>query len=114
MASLILLVELRVTDAEAFRPAAQRLIAISEAEPGTLRYEWFSSDDGLDVRIIEEFADEAALDTHGANIAEAITGLLAAADLVRTGVLGEVSEQRRARMAGPGTGFLGYFAGFKR
>ena len=114
MAGVILLVELRVKDLDAFAAASATLVEISQAEPGTLRYEWFASADGLEVRIIEEFADEAALAVHAEHIESTVPALLAAADIVRTGVLGEVSDERRERMASPATGFLGYYAGFKR
>jgi quinol monooxygenase YgiN len=114
MASVILLVELQVKDSVAFAVAAKKLVDISQAEPGTLRYEWFSSDDGRAVRIIEEFVDEAALAVHGEHIESTVPALLAAADIVGTGVLGEISPERHERMAGPGTGFLGHYAGFKR
>lgn len=114
MASVVLLVELRVRDLEGFQEVAQRLIKISESEPGTLRYEWFASDDGAEVRVIEEFVDEAALATHVTNIENVVVELREAADIVRTGVLGDVSEERRERMAGSATTFVDYFAGFKR
>jgi quinol monooxygenase YgiN len=114
VAGVILLVDLQVKDPVAFAAAAKKLVDISQAEPGTLRYEWFSSDDGRAVRIIEEFVDEAALTVHGEHIESTVPELLAAADIVGTEVLGEVSAERRERMAGPATGFLGYYAGFKR
>ena len=69
MSGVVLLVDFQVHDPEGFAEAVQRLTQISLAEPGTLRYEWFVSDDGTAARIIEEFADEAALAEHSADIA---------------------------------------------
>jgi quinol monooxygenase YgiN len=114
MLGVVLLVDFQVHDPEGFAEAVQRLTRISLAEPGTLRYEWFVSDDGTAARIIEEFADEAALAEHSVNIRDAVAPLLAASQIVRTSVLGEVSDERREHMTGPHTDFMGGYAGFRR
>ena len=114
MSGVVLLVDFQVHDPEGFAEAVKRLTQISLAESGTLRYEWFVSEDGTAARIIEEFVDEAALAEHSADIADAIAPLLAASQIVHTGVLGEVSDERRESMTGPHTDFMGAYAGFRR
>jgi quinol monooxygenase YgiN len=113
MSGIILLVHLRVSDPEAFRVAADKLVAISDAEPGTLRYEWFQTDDGSQVRIIEEFVDEAALAAHSANITAVAAELLAVSEFVSTGVLGEVSAEQRERRTSPTSDVYAPYAGFR-
>jgi quinol monooxygenase YgiN len=40
------------------------MAAVSEAEPGTLGYEWFSSPDEKNFRIVETYADSSAIEAH--------------------------------------------------
>jgi len=49
---------------EVFTSVAQAMTAGSEAEPGTLGYEWFSSADGKRFRLVETYADAAAVEAH--------------------------------------------------
>jgi quinol monooxygenase YgiN len=114
MSNIVLLVDFRVDDADAFRIAADKLIAIAQDEPGTLGYEWFASDDGRRVRIVERFADEAALATHSANIRPVIDELKAAGAMVGSEVLGEASDALRERMSGPTTTLFAPYAGIRR
>ena len=76
-----------------------------------VRPDYADADEDADV---EEFVDEAALAEHSADIADAIAPLLAASQIVHTGVLGEVSDERRESMTGPHTDFMGAYAGFRR
>jgi len=49
---------------EAFKSIAQTMTAVSQAEPGTLGYEWFSSADGKHFRLVETYVDSSALEAH--------------------------------------------------
>jgi len=61
-----LTVDLVVNDGqlEAFKRIAQTMTSVSQAEPGTLGYEWFSSADGKHFRLVETYVDSAALEAH--------------------------------------------------
>src|ERR1700734_3740993 len=49
---------------EAFKELAPAMTAGSEAEPGTLGYEWFFSEDGRRCRLLETYADSDAVKAH--------------------------------------------------
>jgi quinol monooxygenase YgiN len=49
---------------EAFKSIAQSMTSVSQAEPGTLGYEWFSSADGKHFRLVETYVDSSALEAH--------------------------------------------------
>ena len=61
-----LTVSLAVTDGhlERFKSIAQSMTEVSKAEPGTLGYEWFSSPDEKNFRIVETYADSSAIEAH--------------------------------------------------
>jgi quinol monooxygenase YgiN len=59
-------VSFTVSDAQldAFKSIAAAMTEGSKAEPGTLGYEWFSSEDGKRFRLIETYVDAAAVEAH--------------------------------------------------
>lgn len=61
-----LTVSLAVTEGhlERFKSIAQSMTEVSKAEPGTLGYEWFSSADEMQQRIVETYADSSAIEAH--------------------------------------------------
>ena len=64
---------------EAFKSIAQSMTAVSKAEPGTLGFEWFSSADGKQQRLVETYVDASALEAHfmGASVQEWVPKLAA-------------------------------------
>lgn len=48
----------------AFHEVAKRLAAAAAAEPGTVQFRWFSTEDPLRFVVIEEYSDEAAAFAH--------------------------------------------------
>jgi quinol monooxygenase YgiN len=116
MGRMTLLVELEIKpdQDEAFDQVSKRLVEISEQEVGTLRYDWFVSADDKSVQIIEEFVDPAAFGVHAQNIADLMPEMAAAVTFVRTSVLGDVSGEARERLEGPGTSFYSPSRGFRR
>jgi quinol monooxygenase YgiN len=116
MGRMTLLVELEIKpdQDEAFDQVSKRLVEISEQEVGTLRYDWFVSADGKDVQIVEEFVDPAAFGVHAQNIADLMPEMAAAVTFVRTSVLGDVSAEARERLEGPGAIFYSPLRGFSR
>jgi quinol monooxygenase YgiN len=85
---------------EDFRVAAAALREISSAEPGTLRYDWYSSEDGTTEVTVEEFADSTAFIAHNDNTAAAVPALIETADITAAQVIGEVSDEARERLKG--------------
>jgi quinol monooxygenase YgiN len=49
---------------DAFKSIAQTMTEGSKAEPGTLGYEWFAAADGKRFRLVETYADAAAVEAH--------------------------------------------------
>jgi len=49
---------------EAFKSIAHTMTEGSEAEPGTLGYEWFAAADGKHFRLVETYVDAAAVEAH--------------------------------------------------
>jgi len=116
MGRMTLLVELEIKPGqdEAFDGVSQKLVAISEEEAGTTRYDWFVSADGRRVHIVEDFVDPAAFGVHAQNIAALMPEMTAAVTFVRTSVLGDVSSDARERLKGPITSFYSPLRGFSR
>jgi quinol monooxygenase YgiN len=88
--------------------------AVQAAEPGTLAYDWWVSEDGRRGLNIEVFADSAALATHMANTAALAPRLAAAAGVVRVEVLGDLSAEARAAIAPAATGWFRLSGGVER
>jgi len=63
---LRLTVSFTVTDAQmsAFKSIASTMTEGTRPEPGTLGYEWFAHADGKRFRLVETYADTAAVEAH--------------------------------------------------
>ena len=114
MGRLTLIVEIRVHDPAAFRSVADRAVEHTVREHGTLHYEWFSSDDGRRVIVIETFEDENAIEIHAERIAQLIAELREVSEFVDTQVLGDLDPARLERLSSPTTSLLKPYAGFRR
>ena len=82
MAETTLLVDFEIKPGklEDFKAAAEALFARTQGEPGTLRYEYFLSDDGARNVNIEVFKDADAFVFHNRNVADLVPALLEAVD----------------------------------
>ncbi len=47
-----------------FKRVAQSMTEASGTEPGTLGYEWFANEDSKQFRLLETYADAAAVEAH--------------------------------------------------
>jgi quinol monooxygenase YgiN len=58
--------ELAVKDGklETFRELMEEMVSGAKDQPGTLSYEWYISDDGSTVHVVETYADSAAVVAH--------------------------------------------------
>ncbi len=100
---------------EPLRTLMQEMVSATEAEAGTLSYEWFLSEDGRSCHINERYADSDAVMAHlgsfGANFADRF---LACVTPTSIDVYGDVSEEVRASLAGFGAVHHAPFGGFNR
>jgi quinol monooxygenase YgiN len=97
--SLVVLCDFKArTDGEAdFVRVARALASAAATEPGTLRYQWFSTQKPGHYSIIEEYVDADAAETHnnGPVVAALLRELFAVADLVSIAFYGELNKYLR-------------------
>lgn len=95
MAETMLIVDINIKPGkvEEFKAAAKALFDRTQGEPGTLRYDYFISDDETRNVNIEIFKDAAAFVAHNQNCAELVPALTAAGDIVRIDVIGDSSDE---------------------
>ena len=82
-----------------FKAAAAALFAKTQSEPGTLRYEYFLSDDGTSNMNIEVFADADAFVFHNRNVADLVPALMEAVDKLSIAVIGDANDDLRAELS---------------
>jgi quinol monooxygenase YgiN len=95
--SLVVIVEFEAkTDGEAeFLRLARALASAAATEPGTIRYQWFTTQKPRRYSIIEEYADADAAETHNHNVEPLLRELFAVADLVSISFFGELNQYLR-------------------
>jgi len=99
---------------EDFKAAAATLRELSSSEPGTLRYDWYISEDGTRQVTVEEFADSAAFVAHNEHAAPAVPALLETADVTAAQVLGDVDDEARERLKALAAVHFGFEGGLDR
>ena len=91
------------------------MVAATERESGTQRYEWFLSADGKTCHINERYEDSEAVLIHlsnfGATFAERF---LACFEPTALWVYGDPSPEARSALDGLGAVYLGWLGGFNR
>lgn len=109
MEPITLLVEFAINAGrlDAYRAASARLReAVQRDEPGTIRYDWWLSDDGTRGFNIEMFESSAALAAHMEHTAPLVVDLVAAADVMRVEVLGSLTAEGHAAIDESATGYF--------
>jgi quinol monooxygenase YgiN len=96
-----------------FTRMARELIARTEAEPGALRYDYHLSETGDRDINIEVFRDADAVLAHGRNVADLLPAIIDVAPIVRVDVIGDVTEELRAEIAGVARGYYRRIGGLK-
>jgi len=81
------------------RLAAEARDIVRAKDPGTLQYDVYLNDDGSECVVIERYRDSEALIEHAANLADLSEEILAIVTVVHGEVLGEPSDELRARLA---------------
>ena len=101
---------------EKFREIAKAMTAASEAEPGTLGYEWFFSADGRQCRLLETYVDSAAVLAHfrGPAVTELVPQLMPLSQIDRFEIYGDPGPEVTSIAAGFGARFFSYWTGLSR
>jgi quinol monooxygenase YgiN len=92
------------------------MTSVSQAEPGTLGYEWFSSSDGKQQRIVETYVDSSALEAHfmGPAVQEWVPKLAALCKVSGFEIYGEPSPKVAEMASGFGAVVYQYWTGIGR
>jgi quinol monooxygenase YgiN len=99
---------------EAFKAATKAIFAKTQEEPGTLRYEYFLSDDGTSNMNIEVFEDADAFVYHIRNMADVGPALFETLDKVKIAVIGDANDDLWAELAEVETKHYDRFGGITR
>jgi quinol monooxygenase YgiN len=101
---------------EAFKSIANTLTEISKGELGTVGYEWFSSGDGKRFRLVETYADAAAVEAHfaGPAVMEWVPKLVTVCSVDGFEFYGDPGPKVRATAGGLGADFFDYWIGLDR
>jgi quinol monooxygenase YgiN len=113
-----LTVNMTVNEAQlaAFKSIAATLTEISKGESGTLGYEWFTSGDGKRFRLVETYADAAAVEAHfdGPAVQVWVPKLAAACKVDGFEFYGDPGPKVAAMAGGLGAVFFQYWLGVGR
>ena len=111
-------VDLTVKDSQLdeFKKVALAMTAGSEWEQGTLGYEWFSSADGRQWRLLEIYADAAAVLAHfkGPVVTELVPKLAALCTVDRFEIYGDAGPQVTQMAGALGARTFAYTTGLTR
>lgn len=101
---------------EAFKSIAQSMTEVSKAEPGTLGFEWFSSADGKQFKLVEAYVDAGALEAHfmGPSVQEWVPKLAALCKVTGFEIYGEPSKKVAEMASGFGAVVYQYWIGIGR
>jgi len=85
---------------EYLRLTEQADALVAANEPGTLQYDLFLNDDQTECMIVERYRDSEAAMAHAANVGHLFADVLATVSLVHGELLGDLSDELRAKLAG--------------
>ena len=85
---------------EYLRLSEQANAIVAEKDSGTLQYDLFLNDDQTECMIVERYRDSDAAMEHAANLGHLFDEVLATVSLVHGELLGELSDELRAKLAG--------------
>ena len=99
-----------------FEAIARQMVAVSEREPGTLAYHFLMSADRKRCRLVEGYADQAAVTAHfnGPAVQEWVPKLVQVATPTRMEIYGDPGPQVTAMAAGFGAVVFHAWEGFDR
>lgn len=85
---------------EYLRLSDQAAELVRAREPGTLAYDLYLNGDQSECMFIERYRDSQAAIDHAANLGHLFDAVLSTVDVVHGELLGEPSEDLRAKLAG--------------
>jgi quinol monooxygenase YgiN len=85
---------------EYLRLSDQATEIVRATEPGTLQYDLYLNGDQSECMFIERYRDSEAAMAHAANLGHMFDAVLATVSVVHGELLGEPSEELRAKLAG--------------
>jgi len=85
---------------EYLRLSEQANAIVAAKDSGTLQYDLYLNDDHTECMIVERYRDSEAAMEHAANLGHLFDAVLATVSIVHGELLGEVSAELRARLAG--------------
>ena len=85
---------------EYLRLSDQASEIVRATEPGTLGYDLYLNSDQSECMIVERYRDSEAAMAHAANLGHLFDAVLATVSVVHGELLGEPSEELRAKLAG--------------
>jgi len=112
--------ELAVKDGklETFRELMEEMVSGAKNQPGTLSYEWYISDDGSTVHVVETYADSAAVVAHHVSEGFALKNWAArfmdCADVTRVNAYGDPNAAAREILNRLGAAYHKAWGGFSR
>ena len=92
------------------------MTAASNAEPGTIGYQWFFSADHRQCRLLEIYTDSAAVLAHfqGPAVTELVPQLMPLCQIDRFEIYGDPGPHLTSMATGFGPQFFSYWAGLSR
>jgi quinol monooxygenase YgiN len=99
-----------------FQTIAREMVETTQKEPGTLRYEWYLSNDGKGCHVIETYADGDALLAHlaGPAVKEGVPKMLNTANVKGFEVYGNPGPKAREVLSDFGAEIFLYWHGLRR
>ncbi len=101
---------------EEFKSIAQAMTTASQAEPGTLGYEWFDARDGKHFRLLETYSDSAGVEAHfmGPVVQQSVPKLAALCTIDAFEIYGDPGPKVAAMAGGFGAIVYQYWLGLNR
>jgi quinol monooxygenase YgiN len=115
--SVYFVVSFKVNDGklDAFKETAQAMIAGTQQEPGALGYEWHFSDDHKGCRLLETYADQAAVQAHiSGKAVQMIPKLLESSNVSGFEVYGNPGPEAAKTLKGSGAELFEFWRGLAR
>ena len=112
--------ELAVKDGklETLRELMEEMVSGTSTEPGTLAYEWYISQDGSTVHVVETYADSAAVVAHHVSEGFALHNwagrFMDCVEVTRVVVYGDPNAAARAILDRLGASYRSAWGGFSR
>jgi quinol monooxygenase YgiN len=103
---------------DTFRELMEEMVSGAKNQPGTLSYEWYISDDGSTVHVVETYADSAAVVAHHLSEGFALKNwagrFMDCADVTRVNAYGDPNAAAREVLDRLGATYHSAWGGFAR